>query len=96
MRLKLATRAGAQPLYVPTSIESQIAGDYPLFAFECRDYFVGSECSGESRPQSIHALRRSPGCPQDVVRGEQGNNGVDILAAKGVRPRCVQIIDSRI
>ena len=96
MRLKLATRARAQPLYVPTSIERQIAGDYPLLAIECWDDFVGSERSRESRPQSIHILRGSPGCPQDVVRSEQGNNGVDILAAKGVGPRCVQIIDSRI
>ena len=86
MRLKLATSAGAHPLCVPTSIERKIAGDYPLLAFECRDDFVGSERGSKSRPQSIRIQRGSPGRPQDVVRSEQGNNGLDILAAKGVGP----------
>jgi hypothetical protein len=94
MRLKLATGAWAQPLCVPTSIECQIAEDQSLLAFECRDDFVGSERGGESRSQSFRILRGRPGCPQDVVRSEQGNNGVDILAAKGLGPRSVEIIDS--
>jgi hypothetical protein len=92
--LHLPTSTWTNLLSVPAAFEREVTGHETLLALERWHDLVRTQARDKSRLKRIASHRRCARRPQNVVRCEEVQDGLDILAMKSVGPSLVKLIYS--